>query len=337
MSVKQHVLSVLERNKGNNVSGAKLARELSISRNAVWKAIKMLQSEGYAISAVPNKGYCLSEDNDILSGESIMPYLADSFKQLNFEVYKSVTSTNTLLKEAAAKGAAEGKVLIAEEQTEGRGRMGRNFYSPAKTGIYMSILLRPKVKVEEALFITTSAAVAVAKAIEKVTGCEAKIKWVNDIYCNGKKVCGILTEAGVDFEGGGLEYCIVGIGINIARPLNDFPSELKDIATGIFEARMYSSELRSKLIAEILNNFANYYSELSGKAFIKEYRQRSFLIGKEIDIITGDKLQNATVLDIDDEARLIVKLPGGEIKALSSGEVSVRLKKRHRMNERKIQ
>lgn len=326
MSAKQHVLLMLEKNKGTSVSGAKLAQDLSISRNAVWKAIKTLQGEGYAISAVPNKGYCLSEDNDILSNESIMPYLADNLKNVKLEVHKSVTSTNTLLKELAAAGAEEGKVLIAEEQTGGRGRQGRQFYSPPNTGIYMSILLRPKLTVEDALFITTSAAAAVAKAIEMVTGCEAIIKWVNDIYCNGKKVCGILTEAGVDFEGGGLEYCIVGIGINVARPVEDFPEELKDVATGIFENRMYSADLRSRLAATILNLFWEYYREFSGKAFIEEYRKRSFLIGKEIDVLTGDRTEQATALDIDERARLIIKLTDGEIKALTSGEVSVRVR-----------
>lgn len=324
MSAKQHVLSVLEQNKGNSVSGARLAGELSISRNAVWKAIKALQSEGYAISAVPNKGYCLSEENDILSVESITPYLADNLKELSLMVHKSVTSTNTLLKDLAGEGEKEGKVLIAEEQTGGRGRLGRKFYSPAKTGIYMSILLRPKLTVDDALFITTSAAAAVAEAIESVTGCDASIKWVNDIYCNGKKVCGILTEAGVDFEGGGLEYCIVGIGINVARPLEDFPEELKDIADGIFETRLYSSDLRSRLAAEILNRFWGYYKEFHNKNFIKEYRERSFLIGREISVLMGDKQEKATALDIDERARLIVKLTNGEIKALSSGEVSVR-------------
>lgn len=324
MSAKQHILSVLEQNKGNSISGARLAEELSISRNAVWKAIKALQSEGYAISAVPNKGYCLSEENDILSVESITPYLADNLKELSLLVHKSVSSTNTLLKELAGEGEKEGKVLIAEEQTGGRGRLGRKFYSPAKTGIYMSILLRPKLTVDDALFITTSAAAAVAEAIESVTGCNASIKWVNDIYCNGKKVCGILTEAGVDFEGGGLEYCIVGIGINVARPLEDFPEELKDIADGIFETRLYSSDLRSRLVADILNKFWGYYNEFHNKKFIKEYRNRSFLIGREVSVLMGDKQERATALDIDERARLIVKLTNGEIRALSSGEVSVR-------------
>lgn len=325
MSAKQHVLSVLEQNKGQSVSGERLARELSISRNAVWKAIKSLQSEGYAITAVPNKGYCLSEENDILSVESITPYLTDNQKELSLTVHKLVTSTNSLLKELAIGGEKEGKVIIAEEQTEGRGRLGRKFYSPAKTGIYMSILLRPKLMVDDSLFITTSAAVAVAEAIEEITGCEAKIKWVNDIYCHGKKVCGILTEAAVDFEGGGLEYCIVGIGINVARPVNDFPEEIKDIAGGVIEDRSYSSDLRSRLVAAILNKFWRYYHEFDKREFIKEYRNRSFLIGKSISVSMGDKTEMATALDIDEKARLVVKFSDGEVRALSSGEVNIRL------------
>lgn len=325
MSAKQHVLSILEQNKGNSVSGAKIAKELSISRNAVWKAIKALQEDGYAITAVPNKGYCLSEKSDILSFESIAPYLTDYLKDLRFTVQKSVTSTNTLLKELAAGGEKEGKVLIAEEQTEGRGRFGRKFYSPAKTGIYMSILLRPKLTIEDSLFITVSAATAVAEAIEEIAGCEAKIKWVNDIYCNNKKVCGILTEAAVDFEGGGLEYCIVGIGVNVAKPLEGFPNELKDIAGGIIKDRKYSSDLRSRLAAAILNKFWRYYREFDKKEFMKEYKRRSFLIGRQVTVLAGQKSENATVLDVDEKARLVVKFQDGSIRTLSSGEVSIKL------------
>ncbi len=324
MSAKQHVLAVLEENKGVSVSGAKLAGELSISRNAVWKAIKTLQEEGYSITAVTNKGYCLADDNDILSVQSITPYLTGYKDILRLEVQQSVTSTNILLKKLASLGEAEGKVLIAEEQTCGRGRMGRDFYSPSKTGIYMSILLRPKLSIEDSLFITTAAAVAVARAIEKITNCEAKIKWVNDIFCNGKKVCGILTEAGIDFEGGGLEYAVLGIGINVANPEGGFPTELKDVATSIISEKLYSSNVRSQITAETLNNFWQYYENISEKTFLKEYRDRSLIIGKEIIVVSGDKSQPALALDIDDRARLIVKFTDGEIKTLSSGEVSIR-------------
>lgn len=322
-SVKEQVLSILEEKKGESISGASLAKHLSVSRNAVWKSIKSLQNEGYAITAVTNKGYCLSSGNDILSKQSIDPYLVGNTKKLRIEVHKSLGSTNTLLKELATSGEEEGKVIIAEEQTEGRGRFGRSFYSPSKTGIYMSILLRPKMTAEESFFITTSAAVAVARAIEKISDCKAEIKWVNDVYCNGKKVCGILTEAAVDFEGGGLEYAVVGIGINILKPKEDFPKDLKDIATSILRTESYSANVRSQLIAEILNNFFEYYENSQGKEFLEEYRNRSFLLGKEIMVVSGGKKEKAVAMNIDDKGQMVVKLPDGKIKTLFSGEVSV--------------
>lgn len=324
MNVKQRVLAVLEENKGKNISGSDLADALAVSRNAIWKSVKALQEEGYRIKAVTNKGYSLSDENDILSAQSIRPYLSDRTESLRIEVKKSVTSTNTVLKEYAAKGEAEGKLLIAEEQTSGRGRLGRSFFSPANTGIYMSVLLRPKLTVEDSLFITTAAAVAVARAIETITGVRAEIKWVNDIFCSGKKVCGILTEAGIDFESGGLEYAVLGIGINVARPGEGFPSELEDIITGVFGKGQYGSDVRSRLIAEVMNIFWDYYDNISRKTFLKEYRERSFLLGKEVNVITGNSTKQAVALDIDDDARLVVKMADGEIKALSSGEVSVK-------------
>lgn len=324
MNVKQRVLAVLEENKGKNISGSDLADALAVSRNAIWKSVKALQEEGYRIKAVTNKGYSLSDENDILSAQSIRPYLSGRTESLRIEVKKSVTSTNTVLKEYAAKGEAEGKLLIAEEQTSGRGRLGRSFFSPANTGIYMSVLLRPKLTVEDSLFITTAAAVAVARAIETITGVRAEIKWVNDIFCSGKKVCGILTEAGIDFESGGLEYAVLGIGINVARPGEGFPSELEDIITGVFGKGQYGSDVRSRLIAEVMNIFWDYYDNISRKTFLKEYRERSFLLGKEVNVITGNSTKQAVALDIDDDARLVVKMADGEIKALSSGEVSVK-------------
>jgi BirA family biotin operon repressor/biotin-[acetyl-CoA-carboxylase] ligase len=324
MSVKQYILSILEENKGRSVSGAKLAMELSVSRNAVWKAIKNLQADGYSIEAVPNKGYCLSENNDILSGESIMPYLTINRNLLSITVQSVVTSTNTVLKEWAVNGAPEGTILIAEEQTGGRGRMGRPFYSPAKTGIYMSILLRPALGLEDSVLLTTSAAVAVSNAIEEVTGCQTKIKWVNDIYINDKKVCGILTEGSVCLEGGGLEYCIVGIGINVSRPEGDFPGNLKQTADGIFSNRKDSIGLRSQLTATIINNFWKYYKNSFHDDILKEYRNRSLIIGKEIEVLSGDTLGQATAVDIDSRARLIIRYPDGTQKTLTSGEVSIK-------------
>lgn len=325
MSVKEKTLTVLENNKGNYISGAELAKELSVSRNAIWKSIKTLQSEGYNIDAITNKGYCLSENTDILSKQSISKYLDDDIN-LNINVYKTIGSTNTFVKELASNGEAEGLVVISEEQTAGRGRFGRKFHSPKGTGIYMSILLKPKMHASESFLITTSAAVSVSRAIESISNKEAKIKWVNDVYCNNKKACGILTEASFDFESGLIEYAVLGIGINIVSPKEGFNTEIKDIATGIFDDEsLVTPDIRSKLIAEVLNRFLSYYKNIKDKSFLKEYKERSLLINKEVNIITNKSTTSATVLEIDDECRLKVRMEDGTVKLLSSGEVSIKI------------
>ncbi|MDD2495463.1 MAG: biotin--[acetyl-CoA-carboxylase] ligase [Tissierellia bacterium] len=324
MNVKEEVLKEFEANRGKLISGSEIAKKLNVSRNAVWKAVKSLQDEGYIINSEVNKGYSLSNENDLLSPQSISSYLNDKTKKLKIEVFKTLESTNTLLKNIAAKGEDEGKVIIAEEQTSGRGRFGRTFYSPANTGIYMSILLKPNFSAQESLYVTTSAAVAVAEAIEKVSGCEAKIKWVNDIYCNDKKVCGILTEASFNIENGMLDYVVLGIGLNVINPKEDFPDDIKNIASSIFNVETYTGGLRIKLVADILNNFWYYYENIKERTFLKKYKKRSLIIGKEINVISSSRSKKAFVLDIDDECRLIVKWEDGSIEAISSGEVSIR-------------
>jgi BirA family biotin operon repressor/biotin-[acetyl-CoA-carboxylase] ligase len=293
-----------------------------VTRSAVWKAVKALQKDGYRISAVTNKGYCLMPDNDIISSESIQPFLRGQAESFTLEVYQSVTSTNTLAKEFAGQGAKAGTVIIAREQTEGRGRMGRTFYSPDSTGIYFSIILRPDMSIEDSLLITTAAAVAVTKAIESVSGKKAQIKWVNDIFMEGKKVCGILTEASLNFENGRLEYAIVGIGINIAT--NSFPDNISHVAGSVFSDKPDDTPVTSRLVAEVLNNIADCMNSLTDKSYLEEYRKRSFLIGQEILVLKGSEAIPAKAVDIDEKARLVVVYKDQTTEALSSGEVSVR-------------
>ncbi len=322
MEIKHQVLKILEENRGNSVNGSKLASELFVTRSSIWKAVKALQKDGYHIEAVTNRGYCLLSHNDIVSSESITPYLKGNATSFTLEVRQSVTSTNTVAKELAANGAPEGTVIIAREQTEGRGRMGRSFYSPNSSGIYFTTILRPSLSVEDSLLITTAAAVAVAQAIEQVTGKNAMIKWVNDVFVEGKKVCGILTEASLNFENGGLEYAVVGIGINIKT--NDFPEEINHIAGSIFTEAPSDTPVNSMLIAEVLNNLASSMNSLTDKKYLEEYRKRSFLIGKDILVIKGSTSTPAKAIDIDEKARLVVEYEDHTREALISGEVSVR-------------
>lgn len=329
MNVKEKVLEVLEEKKGDSVSGSELAVELGVSRNAVWKAVKSLQEEGYAITAATNRGYVLAPENDILSVQSVSKYLLPELKSLQLEVYKTIDSTNTRIKEYAALGKPEGVVIIAEEQTAGRGRMGRKFYSPQMSGVYISFLFRPKFTAEESLNLTTAAAVAAAEAIEEVSGVKAEIKWVNDVYCHGKKVCGILTEASVNVENSMLEYAVTGIGFNVREPEGGFPEEIRDIAGPIFLTKddhgEASSDLdaRSRIAAGMINHFWNYYEHLTKKTFMREYKRRSFLLGKEVRTLSEPSLIGKAV-DVDDDGHLILELPDGSTRSLSSGEVSVR-------------
>jgi len=324
MNVKEQILDIFENNRGMFISGAELAAKLSVSRNAVWKAVKSLQDEGYEITAVTNKGYCLNDETDILSVQSIAKHLEEESGHFNIEVFKSLDSTNNMLKSLAASGVPEGKVVISEEQTAGKGRISRSFYSPAGTGLYMSLLLRPHFSPDESSYITSAAAVAVARAIEKISGCDAKIKWVNDIYCKGKKVCGILTEASMNLETGGLEYAVLGIGVNVNPPTRGFPEEISDIASSVFDRSMNAGDIRSRLAAEILINFWRYYQKLGQKTFLREYRERSMIVGHEILVLQGSSSKKARALEIDDSCHLLVEYEDGLQENLSSGEISIR-------------
>ena len=315
----------MEEHKGEAVSGEDIAKKLGVSRAAVSKAAASLKNDGYKIESKTKSGYIFSDENDVYSPQSVSSFLEK--KNLKIDIREELDSTNTQLKLLAQKDEKEGYVLIANRQTTGRGRRGHTFFSPS-SGLYMSILLRPTISASDSLLITTAAAVAVSRAIEKVSDKKCEIKWVNDIYSEKRKLCGILTEASIDFEGGTLDYAVLGIGVNLSDPQGDFPKEIENIAGSLFGKREFTNKEKSRLTAEILNEFFSLYENLSEKAYMKEYRERSFLIGKEVDIIISDKkIDEAVVLDIDDDAHLIVKYKNGEIKPLFSGDVSVKMQK----------
>lgn len=321
MKLKDEVLKCLEEHRGQNVSGAFLAEQLYVTRSAIWKSIKSLRAEGYEIEAVTNRGYCLTNRNDIVSVNAILPHLVGEAKKFHFDIQKTVTSTNTLVKEAAAKGEPAGFVLIANEQTEGRGRLGRSFYSPASTGIYLSLLLRPNISASETLFLTTSAAVCVCRAIEQVAHVDAKIKWVNDIYIEKKKVCGILSEASINCETGTLDFAVIGIGLNVTT--KKFPTELDGKAGSIYHDTPTSHPVILKLITTLLNELGTFSTSFQDKTYLEEYRSRSLLIGENIKVVSNQITRTATVLDIDKNAHLVIQYEDGERDVLRSGEVQV--------------
>lgn len=321
MSTKDTVLALFEKNKGFYVSGEKIALDLNISRTAVWKAVKKLQNEGYEIKAVTNRGYCLDKDSDVLTAHGIKSRLSSECSCLRPEVFVTVDSTNNVCREKAAQGEEEGYVAVAGAQTSGRGRRGRSFYSPAGSGIYMSILLKPEEFTEKQLLqLTTMAAVAVSTSIEKISGKNTGIKWVNDILIDGKKVCGILSEAFYSPDGV-LDSVIVGIGINAYPPAGGFPSGIADAACSVFDYP--SPGLKNELTAEVLENFMSYYR--SGSSVAEEYKKLCVVPGRDISVIKPGQTLTAHAVGLDDDLGLIVRYEDGSEEVLRSGEISIRL------------
>ena len=333
MNTKQQIAALLEQRETEYISGSAIAEALGLTRAAVWKCVKQLEAEGYDIEST-KKGYRLGENNNALSEGLIRRYLGPERKygsaeggadgmaeRISLEVLSSVDSTNSYLKLKASQ-TSSWHAVIASEQTAGRGRMGRTFESPAGTGVYLSVLLRPALPAQQAVRLTTAAAVAACLAIEECTGSLASIKWVNDVYVNGKKTCGILTEASIDLESGGLDWAVMGIGFNVYEPEGGFPPEIRNIAGAITEKR--SRDLRSRMAASFLRHYYDIVETGQLKGYPDEYIKRSFVIGKLINVLRSGTARPAKALSIDEECRLLVEYEDGTQEALSSGEVSIR-------------
>lgn len=325
MSTKNRILELLEKRRGESISGERLAEILGVSRNAVWKAVKELQKDGYSIAAVTNKGYCLSDENDILSIAGIKPFLSPKAQPYadKIQIYKALESTNKTAKELAIAGAPHGTVIIADSQTKGRGRYTRSFFSP-HGGLYISIILRPEVlRFDNPTAVTAFAAVSVCEAIEIISDKTPKIKWVNDIFIDGKKVCGILTEAVTDFESGGLEWVVVGIGINVNTHPKEFPESLRSVAASLYREEG-AQIVRNRLSAEIINRILGFEATACEADIIEKYKTRLMTLGREITVIQNESEYKATALDVDSAGRLVVKVENGEIITLSYGEIRIK-------------
>lgn len=324
VSIKNDVLALLSQNQNQYISGSSLAKSLNVSRNSIWKVIKSLENDGYKINAITNKGYALLSENDILSKEGIYSYLKDK-DFFDIDCHSEVTSTSTILKDFANNGQKEGKVIVSAKQNAGRGRLGRDFYSPQDTGVYFSILLRPKISTGKTIFLTTMTAIAVVDAIAKVTNKESKIKWVNDIFVNDKKICGILSEASFTMENFNIDYVTLGIGINIYNPHNGFPTGIQDIAGYLLDDTI--DDIRNRLVAQVLDNFLQYYTTFDTQEIAQKYKSYSYVLGKDILVIKNEQSRKAKVLDIDENCALVVRYEDNSIESLFSGEISTKILK----------
>ena len=319
---KDKVLSILLK-EDDYISGEYISRKLGLSRAAVNAAVKALRSEGYEIASVTNKGYKLTFAPDILSEGSVGAYLPDE-RMDRVIVLDSIDSTNKYLRELAYEGASDGQVVIANEQTSGRGRMGRSFFSPKDKGIYFSYLMKPDLAPGDAVTLTAWTAVSIIRAIESVSGFSPSVKWVNDLVHEGRKLAGILTEMTIESETGRVDSIIIGIGININNDESDFPDDIKNIATSIsLESgnKISRSALAGAMTAELDKMNSDWPDHRS--EYLEAYRSYDMTCGRDLTVISGGMRRPAHALMINDDFSLKVEYPDGTKEDLSSGEVSL--------------
>ncbi len=314
MNIKEKVLSELILSEGKYCSGGQLAEDFGVSRTAVWKAIEQLKAQGCRIDAVTNKGYLLKEIPDIYN----QAYVESLLKGSGFQVqhYEEIDSTNKQAKMLAGQNAPSRTVVTADRQTAGRGRMGKGFHSPTG-GLYMSVLVRPDLPLTAMMSITACTAAAVHEAL-KAFGIVTQIKWVNDLFLNGRKICGILSEGSFNAELLKMDYLVIGIGINL-HPDPHLPEELKTIVTDI-ETETGKKINRCQLLAEVLKQMKKYFDEISQRTYLKIYTENSCTLGHRVRTDTGI---TGTAERFTEEAGLIIKLDDGTEMVLSTGSAEI--------------
>lgn len=321
--IRRKLLEAFSEAQGGYVSGQKISDLLGCSRTAVWKHIEELRKEGYELEAVRKKGYrIVGKPNKITSNEIRLGLETEKLGQ-EIYYYDSVTSTQSIAQELASKGVPEGTIIVADEQTGGRGRMARTWYSPKETGIWMSLILRPKISIQRTPQLTLIAAVAIVQAIEEVTGLSPHIKWPNDILINGKKVVGILTE--LQAEADQVHSVIIGMGINVNQNVDHFPEHLLSIATSL-AIEKGQSITRAELIQKILLRFEGLYFQYLKHGFkpIKLlWESYAISLNKFITARTLSGAIKGKAIGINDEGVLLIETDEGKIEHIYSADIEI--------------
>ena len=325
---RQAVLAMLREQEGDFVSGEEISRRLGLSRTAIWKAVDALRREGYTVEARTGRGYCLLDAPDAVTEPEIRRFLGETARVGRTLVcLKEVDSTNLRARQLAAEGTADGTVVVADHQTAGRGRLGRDFQSPGGQGIYLTALLRPELPPERLSPVTAMAGVAVCRAVERLCGVSPGLKWPNDPVLNGRKLCGILTELSLEGETGRVQDLVLGIGINVSQGPEDFTPEVREIATSLVQA-LGRPVSRPALAAEVIREVDRLYDALTAgetAPYLAEYRYRCVNLGRTVRLLgPGGDGERAEALDIDDDFGLVVRTADGSVRTVRSGEVSVR-------------
>ncbi len=324
MTLRESVLLALKEKSGDWLSGEVLSTSLDLSRTMIWKQIKQLKTEGYVVESSSKKGYRLVSCPDILSADEVCPGLiTEVFGQRDYFYYPSIDSTNQQARMLASQGYSEGTVVVADMQTDGRGRRGRSWYSPAGQGIYISLILRPRISLKEISRISLIPAVALAETLQEELGLDARIKWPNDILINHKKIAGVLSEAVTDMDG--VEFVVIGMGLNINNSTSDFPDDFRTVPTSIL-AETKQPVSRVKILQSLLAKLEHHYNLLQNGDFsitLTAGKRLSMVIGQQVNLETSRGWVTGQAVDIDENGYLLVHDGAGGVHTVISGEIEV--------------
>lgn len=322
--MRSEILTILRKAAGRYVSGASLAQKLSVSRTAIWKHICALREEGYTIDSKSKSGYCLISSPDLLAPGEINALLKTKTFGHTIKYYKTIDSTNKAAKELVQRsGAEEGTIILSEEQNDGKGRLSRIWFSPSQKGLWFSVILHPPFLPQEAPKCTLMAATAVCRAIIRVTGVKAGIKWPNDILYKGKKLVGILTEMNAEMDC--INYIVIGMGINVNIKSEDMPEDIRATATSLQQITGEKIS-RINLFCSILQELEKEYENVKIKGFaptIKEWKKYNITLGEKVKVIGINNTFYGKAADIDDYGALLIDT-GGKIERVLAGDVSIR-------------
>ncbi len=323
--MRSRILNLLRQRSGEYLSGEEIARQLDVSRTAVWKHMRELKLEGYAIDAHSRRGYRLQQAPDLLLPDEIRAAVKTKRIGRKIHYFTEIDSTNNAAKKLAAAGAEEGTIIVSEAQNSGRGRLARGWYSPEQQGIWLSIVLRPHFSPADAPKCTLLAAVAITRAIRSLCNIDCGIKWPNDILYDGKKLVGILTEMSAEMDA--INYIVIGMGINVNIQEQDFPEELKAIATSLAMIKGQAVS-RLELLCDILMQLENLYAVAVSSGFseiLNEWRKYSITLGQAVNVIGIHQQFSGTAVDIDEDGALLVEATDGRHRVIA-GDVSIRPK-----------
>jgi len=318
------ILQQLKESRDGFISGETLCTQLGITRSAVWKHIKNLRENGYEIESVTNRGYKLEKSPNIPFECEVKPFLNTESLGQTLIYYTSLDSTNSTAREHAEDGAPHGTVIVADRQNQGRGRLRRNWYSPANVNLYFSVILRPLIPPVNGPSFSLLAALTLAKVLQKYFQDKSpRIKWPNDVLINGKKVAGILAD--INAQQDCIDSLILGMGVNVNIPLEDFPEEVRSTATSL-KAELGYDVNRPKLLADIINQMETVYTLWLDKGlnpFIEEWQQSSFLMGKHITVSNVREKTSGTVQGLTDTGELLILRDDGKTEAVTAGDTSI--------------